>query len=341
MLDLPTTATNDADTIARLKAEALALEALIRTQAVTLAHAQKIFARASIAARIGVWECSLPDETLQWTDVVYDIFDLPRGSVLDRSETVKCYSEQAAKELHRLRTKAIEDRTGFEMDAEIITVKGNRKWIRLTATVECENDIPIRIFGMKQDITDQKILMDRTKYLAEFDLMTGLANRSQFQSTLSDLCEGNGVPGSGGALLLVDLDGFKSVNDTFGHAAGDECLKEIARRLIHVGGETEVVARIGGDEFAVLLGPQINPVATLALAHAIVDALSDPVAYGDQQVAIGASVGIALVDGCNASDLFKKADFALYAAKSAGKNTFHLFEHSNRFPGRELRQASP
>ncbi|MGH6861864.1 MAG: GGDEF domain-containing protein, partial [Phyllobacterium sp.] len=197
---------DDSATIARLKAELQAKDCLIRQQTAALEHSRKIFARASIAARIGVWECSLPDETLYWTDVVYDIFDLPRGSPLDRDQTVKCYSEDAAKELHRRRTRAIEDRDGFEMDAEIITVKGNRRWLRITATVECENGVPIRIFGMKQDITEQKILLDRTRYLADFDLLTGLANRSQFQLKLASLCTNEADEGSYGALLLIDLD---------------------------------------------------------------------------------------------------------------------------------------
>ncbi|CAN7280074.1 diguanylate cyclase [Phyllobacterium sp. LjRoot231] len=329
MSDIPSTELSDADTVVRLTAELGAKESLIREQAAALTHIRKIFARASVAARIGVWECSLPDETLQWTDVVYDIFDLPRGSILDRTEIVKCYPEQTAKELHRRRTRAIEDRSGFSMDAEIITTKGNHRWIRLTATVECEEGVPVRIFGMKQDITEQKILLDRTKYLAEYDLMTGLANRSQFQSKLSDICERDGDGNSCGALLLVDLDGFKNVNDTLGHAVGDDCLKEIADRLKSVCGEAEIVARIGGDEFGILLGLHFSPTATANLAHEIVEALSRPVLHCGQQIKLGASVGIALVDGCAQSELFKKADTALYAAKAAGRNTFKIFERDD------------
>jgi len=208
----------DGTAMARMRAELEAKELLIREQAAALAHSRKIFDRSSVAAKIGVWECTLPDETLQWTDVVYDIFDLPRGSPLDRGQIVKYYSEDSVKELHMRRSRAIDERSGFTMDAEITTAKGNRRWMRLTATVECEEDVPVRIFGMKQDITEQKILLDRTRYLAEFDLMTGLANRSQFQSRLSDLCERHAGPNPSGA-LLVDLDGFKKVNDTLGHAA--------------------------------------------------------------------------------------------------------------------------
>jgi diguanylate cyclase (GGDEF)-like protein len=318
----------DGAAMARMRAELEAKESLVRDQAAALAHSRKIFDRSSAAAKIGVWECSLPNETLQWTDVVYDIFDLPRGSPLDRTQIVKCYSEDSAKELHMRRSRALDERSGFTMDAEIITAKGNRRWIRLTATVECEENVPVRIFGMKQDITEQKILLDRTRYLAEFDLMTGLANRTQFQSKLSVLCGCHAEGNRSGALLLIDLDGFKKVNDSLGHAVGDECLKEVAHRLRDVCREAEVVARIGGDEFAVLLGPHFDRGTIADLAREIVGALSQPIDHCGQLLKLGASVGIALIDACTPSDLFKMADTALYAAKAAGRNTFQIFEPS-------------
>ena len=258
--------------------------------------------------------------------MVYDIFDLPRGSNLNRNQIVECYAENTAKELQRRRKRAIEDRSGFEMDAEIITVQGNRRWIRITATVESENDVPVRIFGMKQDITEQKILLDRTRYLADFDLLTGLANRSQFQMRLADLCKIDAGQSPRGALLLIDLDGFKIINDSLGHPVGDECLKEVANRLLALCHETEVVARIGGDEFAILLGSQFGQDAITDLARQIVGSVSKPLEFFGQSPKLGASVGIALIDDCVPSDVVKNADTALYAAKAAGRNTFQVFD---------------
>ncbi len=326
----------DAATIADMTAKLDAQAILIREQSAALAHSRKIFDRSSAAARIGVWECELADESLRWTDVVYDIFDLPRGSVLDRKQILRCYAKDSLAELHKRRSRAIEERNGFTLDAEIITHKGNRRWIRITASVECEDGAPVRIFGMKQDITEEKILSDRMRYLAEFDVMTGLANRSQFQSKLAQLSEHADDGRRLGALLLVDLDGFKEVNDTFGHAAGDECLKVTARRLRNACGEAELVARIGGDEFAVLLGPGIDLGAISELAHRILDTLSVPVDHGGNSFSLGASLGVALNEGCAPSQLFMKADSALYAAKAAGRNTFRIFK-----PGQETRFKNP
>lgn len=329
---------DDAELIAALKAQIEAQQVELREQAASLAHSRKIFNRSSEAARIGVWECDLSDESLVWTDVVYDIFDLPRGSALDRSEILKCYPEHAVRELTKRRSKAIADRTGFTLDTEIVTQAGNRRWMRITATVESVDGVAVRIFGMKQDITEEKILADRNRYLAEFDTMTGLANRSQFQSRMSTL-DRTSLHGARpfGALLLIDLDEFKPVNDSFGHIAGDECLKEAAHRIRSVCADAELVARIGGDEFAVLLGPQAQLAEASDVARAIISHLTYPIAYGGHQLQIGASVGIALVDDCSSEQLITMADTALYAAKNAGRGTFRI---SKRSPGQRRLDAS-
>jgi len=316
---------SDADLIAALKAQLAAQQDLIRQQIASLAHSQKIFDRSSAAARIGVWECNLADESLVWTDVVYDIFDLPRGSALDRGSALKCYPEESARQLHKWRSRAIDERSGFSLDTEIVTARGNRRWIRITATVECVDDVPVRIFGMKQDITEEKILADRNRYLAEFDVITGLANRSQFQTRLSALdTVVAGEPLPFGALLLIDLDAFKAVNDSYGHAAGDECLREAAQRIRSVCANADLVARIGGDEFAVMLGADLQFADISETARAIVEEMRRPIAFHGRDMQLGVSVGIALVDGCTPSQLFMMADAALYAAKAAGRSTFRV-----------------
>jgi diguanylate cyclase (GGDEF)-like protein len=327
---------DDAELIAALKAQIDAQQAVIGIQSAELAHSQKIFDRASAAARIGVWECELPSEILTWTDVVYDIFDMPRGIAPARGATVACYSEESAKELTKRRNKAIEDRTGFSLDAEIVTFKGNRRWIRITASVESVDGVAVRIFGMKQDITEEKLLADRNRYLAEFDTMTGLANRSQFQSTLSLLEIAVAQKAKPfGALLLIDLDEFKPVNDSLGHTAGDECLKEAAQRIRNVCADAALVARIGGDEFAVLLGPHAQLAEASDTARAIVSHLAYPIEYRGHQLQIGASVGIALVDDCSPEQLIAMADAALYAAKNSGRGTFRISKRGapQRRPG--------
>ncbi len=314
----------------RLEAQLREKEAVVAAKAEALAFGQKIFNRAAEAARIGVWQCSLPDDTLIWTDVVYDIFDLPRDMPPDREATLACYTRTSAEDLQKNRQLAIATGNGFSMDAEIVTRKGNRRWIRITASVECEDGVPVRIFGIKQDITEAKLLFDRTRYLADFDMMTGLANRAQFQLRLAELCREHDDTSAPAALLLIDLDGFKAVNDTYGHATGDACLTEISDRLRAACGRAQLIARIGGDEFAVLLQQDADGGTASDLASDIVRMARQPILVNDRRLQIGASVGVALVDGSGPSDLFQRADTALYAAKAAGRNSFHLFEPCDR-----------
>lgn len=311
--------------IARLRSEVDGQARLIRQQAAALAHSRKIFERASAAAKIGVWECSLLDQRLTWTDQVYEIFELPRRSRLFREQILEFYSPASLKALQEVRSKAIAERGGFSLDAEITTAKGRRRWMRLTATVECEDGAPIRIFGMKQDITEEKTLTERLRRLADFDALTGLANRSAFQAKLSSVEEHQADRVPFGALLLVDLDGFKQINDTFGHASGDEFLRKVAERLTNLCRDPDFVARLGGDEFAVLLRAHLGQDEIERVAGQIVEVLREPVEGYDWPFKVGASVGIARIDTSNPVELFKKADAALYAAKAAGRNTFRMF----------------
>jgi diguanylate cyclase (GGDEF)-like protein len=291
----------------------------------TLARSRDIFERASAAARLGTWECDLSTETLQWSGGTYDMFDIPRGSPLVRKQTLACYPAESLKMLESIRSRAIEQRTDFNLDAEILTAKGRRRWIRITAMVECAGDRPIRLFGIKQDVTEEKIRWERLRNIAEFDELTGLANRSQFHARLSALCAASEAGNRGGVLLLIDLDGFKEVNDSLGHAAGDACLKEAAQRVSDVCRKAGTVARIGGDEFAVLLETHYR-IEAADLARRIIMAMSRPINCGGQTFKIGASVGIASADGRSSHEMFQCADAALYAAKSGGRNTFRWFD---------------
>lgn len=322
----PSANVDPASRIAALEAQIEVQAAIIRRQADETTPMARTFERAATIARIGVWECDLPSETLRWTQGVYDMFDLPRDTRPDRQTTLRLYSSESARQLDALRSQAIADRSSFMLDAEILTASGRQRWIRVTASVECERGEPVRLFGIKQDITDEKILSDRTRYLAEFDTMTGLANRRQFQSRLVLWADDGGRPGT---LLIIDLDGFKQINDTFGHAAGDECLKTAADRIAAACGPAELVARIGGDEFAVLLGPDVDEEAGERLAAQIVAALAVPMDHCGRRYQIGGSVGIARMgdrsDDPTPMDLFQRADLALYAAKTGGRGTFRRF----------------
>ena len=138
---------------------------LVREQAESIAHYKKMYDRASALARIGVWECDLATGALTWTDGVYDLFELPRGTPLDRARIVTLYDEESRREMERLRAAAIEAGSGFSLDIRIRTARGNERWLHLTADIEQENGRAVRIFGTKQDITRAKAAQEEVRSL--------------------------------------------------------------------------------------------------------------------------------------------------------------------------------
>ncbi len=181
--------------------------------------------------------------------------------------------------------------------------------------------------GVASDVTDRRAAQARVAYLAETDPVTGLTNRSKFSQELEQAL--SGAYGSGRATLFcLDLDRFKTVNDTMGHPVGDALLAEVGRRLSASVGEDWVVARIGGDEFALLLPECDRPDFAGDAAQRILANFDLPFTLDGADFSIGASIGIAVapVDGSTPADLMKSADLALYRAKEEGRDTFRFFE---------------
>jgi diguanylate cyclase (GGDEF)-like protein len=198
-----------------------------------------------------------------------------------------------------------------------------------------------------EDITERRRTEERITYLANFDALTGLSNRAQFNEQLSRLVAYLDR-GHRFALHAVDLDRFKEVNDTLGHAAGDEILRQVAARLRDAVRTGEVVTRLGGDEFAILQFPLERPEEASALAARIVKLLAKPFIIDGRTVEIGASVGIALApsDTSDAAELMQKSDLALYRAKTDGRNAYRFYQrgmdaaqHARRALEIDLRSA--
>ena len=266
-----------------------------------------------------MWACRLRDEALDWTDGVYDLFEIPRGSALHRAKILDLYAPSSHRLMTAIRGRAIAGCSGFRLDAEIVTMRGRRRWIRISATVDAEGGRPVQLFGMKQDVTEEIVRTAELSRRADRDPITGLANRRAFDERFLQA----GRRAGDGALLLVDLDDFKQINDTHGHAAGDLCIERSAARLAQLCRDADLVARIGGDEFAVLLREPVDPPSLAAFGRRIVAALGRPTVHRGRALRVGASVGIACGGGTPA-ELFEGADAALYAAKAAGRNTVRI-----------------
>jgi diguanylate cyclase len=192
---------------------------------------------------------------------------------------------------------------------------------------------PIEISGTTMllaavlDISERRRAEQHIQYLAFHDTLTGLANRAMLNDRLAQALAHSKRYGSSIAVLTLDLDRFKFINDAYGHAAGDRVLVHVAERLRGTIRSSDTIARTGGDEFVVILSDFDGPAAVAELAKRVVALLTAPIDIGERIVTIGGSVGIALcpADGETADELLKNSDVALYRAKSEGGCTYRLF----------------
>jgi diguanylate cyclase (GGDEF)-like protein len=312
-----------------LAAELALRQAVIRQQAALLSRRENALA----AAGAGLWTCRLDDGTLDWTGGVHDLFGLPRGAALRRPEILDLYEPASRRLLETVRSRALARHGTFRLDAEIRTARGQPRWIRIRAAVETEGGRAVRLSGTKQDVTEEIARLAELSRRADHDPLTGLANRRAFEAQFEAGSLRAG-PDPIGALILIDLDGFKPINDVHGHAAGDLCIRRTAARLAALCADAALVARIGGDEFAVLLRAPTDPAALAERGRRIVAALGRPIPHRGQALRVGASVGIATAGVARAA-LFGRADAALYAAKGAGGNAVRI----DPGPGRSAARA--
>jgi len=179
---------------------------------------------------------------------------------------------------------------------------------------------PRNLIVQVQDISERKKLEARLEHLVSHDHLTGLFNARHFEEALAHETRSAARYGHGGAVLLIDLDHFKQVNDQFGHHAGDDLLKAVAVALQGRVRDTDVLARLGGDEFGIIL-PQVDAAQARVVAVGIMEALRDHItSLAEDQLPATASIGVALFDGLTNTSILAAADLAMYDAKRAGGN---------------------
>jgi diguanylate cyclase (GGDEF)-like protein len=225
-------------------------------------------------------------------------------------------------------SQALAAREGFQnLELQVNTPDGQR-WVSVSGNPIVGSGGSFHGFrGVGMDVTEAHRSQERLTQMASNDVLTGLPNRQSMRHHLADAVQGAERDGHAAAIMFLDLDGFKPVNDRFGHPIGDAVLRGVAQRLANAVGERGRVGRVGGDEFALVLHDGSCPRAVEELAHALIAAASAPFAFDQGEVRIGLSVGCAFApaDGTSVEELLLKADLALYEAKSRGRGTFRRF----------------
>jgi diguanylate cyclase (GGDEF)-like protein len=309
-----------------------------------LERSEARLSKAQQMARLGHWELNVVDNKLYWSDEIYKIFEQNRDSFSpDQSGFLnlvhvadKLYVEEGFE-------KAIKNGTGLTIEYRIITGTGKQRFVgQQIEIIKNQQDQLLALTGTIQDITERKDHENQVRYLAYYDGITGLPNRTCFLELLSTALELAKRNERSFAVLFLDLDGFKGVNDTYGHYVGDLMLKEISRRLteglrrsdiasryLHHQNYIADVARLGGDEFTILLNELTQPEDAAIAARNILKWISEPLLLEDHKIFSGASIGIAIFpqDGQDGETLLKNADIAMYHIKKMGKGNFQFFHH--------------
>jgi predicted signal transduction protein with EAL and GGDEF domain/FixJ family two-component response regulator len=316
--------------------------------------------RAQDLARMGSFDWRRSDGgpvTLVMSTEALRVFGLGPGDKLGLHGLLRMVSGDERRSLLRLLRGVLAHSSVLATDVAVTLPGGRQRIVHVEAEPEYnEHGQGIGYTGVVQDVTDRRMAEDRIRHLANFDTLTGLPNRHQLIWRAERALQHARRMGHSVALLLIDLDRFKNINDTLGHTAGDELLIEVARRLrgcvrhsdqvmegaVEVAGpawhrKLEAVGRLGGDEFVALL-PEVGDEADgERVAQRILDVMREPVCVGGGEWVVTASIGIAMYprDGQTVAELMRTSDVAMFSVKDQGRNAAAVYSPMLAGRGRE------
>ncbi len=318
----------------------LDLLALLGTAAALAVDREKAFlalqgqearlAEAQQQAHLGSWEWDIRSGALTWSDELYRIHGLEPGSLaIDFDRFLASVHPEDRDQVQAIVTTALATCESFRYEHRALLPDGSVRTLAAQGSIQADQSgQAIRMVGTCQDVSERKNLELQLTHQAFHDALTGLPNRALFADRVTHAVSRRHSAPHSLAVMLIDLDDFKTVNDTLGHPAGDELLREASRRLEAAIRPADTVARFGGDEFAVLLEDASDTSATIAVADRILAALQRPVVAHGRQVTLSGSLGIAMnaTSFETADELMRNADVAMYRAKASGKRRRELFD---------------
>jgi diguanylate cyclase (GGDEF)-like protein len=295
-----------------------------------LKHRSDQLIEAQQLGKIGDWSYLLGDSHIWWAPEIHQLLAYdPKSFDTSRSAVMAVYAGDGARRILQSQAEVIRTRQVQSVDVKARRGDGSIGDFAVTSKAMFDTEGRVSGFsGTIQDISARKSAEESLERLAYYDPLTGLANRALFHREINDVLTRCARTGSNAALLLLDLDHFKEVNDSLGHAAGDELLCKIAHLISRMLGSSHFLARLGGDEFAIILSGAADPSAAGALAVELIATISSPITLDWGEVNIGTSIGIVVIprDGSTLDDLLRNADLALYRAKEDGRGRYNVFE---------------
>jgi len=300
---------------------------------------QKSLASAQRIAKLGNWHINVEDGEMVWSERLCNLLghEVLRGEP-SLNNFLKCVHDNDVKRVTAWFNEVQSQVTNnLSIEYYMGGEKSNQFYRQQVEQVVSSEGIITQLHGVLQDQTEHRHAQHRIKQLANYDSVTGLPNRTLFKERVTECIDEN--PEGNSALLYIDIDDFKQVNETLGHATGDVMLNEIVLRIHRVVPNDCLVARLGADEFTVLMPLAIGGADPLAIASDITQELGEPYSLNGGEVFSSASVGVAIFPdhALCADTLLKNSDMAMSSAKKAGKNTFRVHnenmdeEAQNRF----------
>ena len=280
-------------------------------------------------AQVGSWELDLISGNLTWSDETFRLFEIDKATFGASYEAfLDAIHPEDREQVNQAYTDSLATRTPYEIVHRLRMPDGRIKWVNERCeTFYDEQGKALRSTGTVQDITAHKMAEAQISQLAYHDVLTDLLNRFSLQNQLEQALHMARREKRALAVIFLDMDRFKLINDTLGHDVGDELLKVVAHRLRDSVRDSDIVARLGGDEFVVVLTEVEDATAAARVADKILQVLAERYCIGGSELHSSASIGLAFYpnDGKDGDTLMKNADTAMYHAKSMGRNNVQFF----------------
>ncbi|WP_372520086.1 EAL domain-containing protein [Qipengyuania sp.] len=323
--------------------EVAAREALQESH-LALRKANRLFRQAEKLAGVGSWEFDIEANLLSWSDETYAIAGLEPGEPVTLEAAIAMYDPADQPTIQTALGSLLEDRIAANIEADFIAADGQRKRVHVVGEyLSGDNEGSPKLVGIFRDITEAYQARLALERAADFDCLTDLYNRNAFDRILRRRLERFRETGRDSCVLMFDLDGFKHINDTFGHVAGDVVLKEISDRILQAIPSDSVAARWGGDEFAVIAPEGMSRDGVHALAESLTDTVQRQVDFSGNVVGVSATCGIARMDELGSandvSELMRRADLALYYGKAREPGRVHFYKTALEIPNDNRRNA--